>query len=568
MKHLSELPAWRQLWPHYEEMKSVHMRDLFARDPDRARRYWLEVGGLTLDYAKNRITGQTLNGLFELARESGLPEKMRAMFAGEKINNTENRAALHIALRNRADTPIYVDGENVMPKVNSVLRHMGRFAHAVRNGDWTGYTGQAITDIVNIGIGGSDQGPLMMCTALQTYGHPRLNMHFVSNVDGTQLRDVLEQVRPETTLFIIASKTFTTQETLTNAHTARDWFLRAGREEDIAKHFVAVSTNKEAVSAFGIDTANMFEFWNWVGGRYSLWSAIGLPIMIYLGEENFIAMLEGAHLMDQHFINAPFEQNMPVLLGMIGIWYINYFGGGSHVIAPYDQHLHHLPRFIQQLDMESNGKQTACDGTPVGTDTGPIIWGETGINGQHAFFQLLHQGTHITPIDLIASLEKRSNLRGHHEILLANVFAQAEAFMRGKTPDEVRAELKAQGMEAERIEALDETHRRQPAFATDRVTSLGDITMFTTDDDIRLGEVLIKLRNKESSQPASLNWRKASATQLHNYFAEIVPNYDRDRVHNSDIKKLIQWYNILISAGITDFEEIFMPKQDELNSQE
>ena len=454
MKHLSELPAWRQLWPHYEEMKSVHMRDLFAQDPDRARRYWLEVGGLTLDYAKNRITDQTLNGLFELARESGLPEKMRAMFAGEKINNTENRAALHIALRNRADTPIYVDGENVMPKVNSVLRHMGRFAHAVRNGDWTGYTGQAITDIVNIGIGGSDQGPLMMCTALQTYGHPRLNMHFVSNVDGTQLRDVLEQVRPETTLFIIASKTFTTQETLTNAHTARDWFLRAGREEDIAKHFVAVSTNKEAVSAFGIDTANMFEFWNWVGGRYSLWSAIGLPIMIYLGEENFIAMLEGAHLMDQHFINAPFGQNMPVLLGMIGIWYINYFGGGSHVIAPYDQHLHYLPRFIQQLDMESNGKQTACDGTPVGTDTGPIIWGETGINGQHAFFQLLHQGTHITPIDLIASLEKRSNLPGHHEILLSNVFAQAEAFMRGKTAEEVRAELQAQGMDGEKIKKL------------------------------------------------------------------------------------------------------------------
>ena len=454
MKHLSELPAWRQLWPHYEEMKSVHMRDLFTQDPDRARRYWLEVGGLTLDYAKNRITDQTLNGLFELARESGLPEKIRAMFAGEKINNTENRAALHIALRNRVGTPIYVDGENVMPKVNSVLRHMGRFARAVRNGDWTGYTGQAITDIVNIGIGGSDQGPLMMCTALQTYGHPRLNMHFVSNVDGTQLRDVLEQVRPETTLFIIASKTFTTQETLTNAHTARDWFLRAGREEDIAKHFVAVSTNKEAVSAFGIDTANMFEFWNWVGGRYSLWSAIGLPIMIYLGEENFIAMLEGAHLMDQHFINAPFEQNMPVLLGMIGIWYINYFGGGSHVIAPYDQHLHHLPRFIQQLDMESNGKQTACDGTPVGTDTGPIIWGETGINGQHAFFQLLHQGTHITPIDLIASLEKRSNLPGHHEILLSNVFAQAEAFMRGKTAEEVRAELQAQGMDGEKIEKL------------------------------------------------------------------------------------------------------------------
>ena len=455
MKHLQELPAWRELWQHFDATKSDHMRELFATDPGRAERYWLEVGGLKVDYSKNRITDETLALLMKLAREAGLPERMKQMFRGEKINTTENRAALHVALRNRTNAPILVDGEDVMPQVNHVLHRMGEFAHEVRSGDWLGYTNQVITDVVNIGIGGSDLGPLMMCTALKPFGHPRLKMHFVSNIDGSQLRDVLEKVHPETTLFVVASKTFTTQETLTNALTAREWFLKhADDKSAVAKHFVAVSTNKKAVAEFGIDTANMFEFWDWVGGRYSLWSAIGLPIMLYLGEENFIEMLNGAHLMDQHFINAPLEENLPVLLAMIGVWYINYYGGGSHVIAPYDQHLHRLPKFIQQLDMESNGKQVTLDGEAVACETAPIIWGETGINGQHAFFQLLHQGTHITPIDLIASLEKRSNLPGHHEILLANVFAQAEAFMRGKTPDEVRIELKAQGMDEAHIEAL------------------------------------------------------------------------------------------------------------------
>lgn len=455
MKYMQELPVWRELWKHFDATKGLHMRDLFAEDPQRAERYWLEVGGLILDYSKNRITDETLSLLMQLAREAGLPERIRQMFRGEKINTTENRAVLHVALRNRTNAPIRVDGEDVMPQVNRVLHRMGEFAHEVRSGEWLGYTNQVITDVVNIGIGGSDLGPLMMCTALKPYGHPRMNMHFVSNVDGSQLRDVLEKVHPETTLFIIASKTFTTQETLTNALTAREWFLKHADEESaVAKHFVAVSTNKKAVADFGIDTANMFEFWDWVGGRYSLWSAIGLPIMLYLGEENFIEMLNGAHLMDQHFFNAPLEQNMPVLLAMVGIWYINYYGGGSHIIAPYDQHLHRLPKFIQQLDMESNGKQVTLDGKTVEHETAPIIWGETGINGQHAFFQLLHQGTHITPIDLIASLQKRSNLPGHHEILLANVFAQAEAFMRGKTSDEVRAELKAQGMDEAHIEEL------------------------------------------------------------------------------------------------------------------
>ena len=449
-----DYPAWQALQNNFEQTKNQQMRDMFTQDPERAERYWLNVGGINVDFSKNRINDEILANLVELAKQACLPERMKQMFNGEKINKTENRAVLHIALRNRTNSPIEVDGEDVMPQVNSVLRRMGDFSHSVRSGEWVGYTNQVITDVVNIGIGGSDLGPLMMCTALKDFGHPRLNMHFVSNVDGAQLRDTLAKVHPETTLFIIASKTFTTQETITNANTAREWFLREGSEKDIAKHFVAVSTNKKAVAEFGIDTNNMFEFWDWVGGRYSLWSAIGLPIMLYLGEENFVEMLNGAHLMDQHFINTPLEKNLPVLLGLIGVWYINFYGGGSHVIAPYDQHLHRLPKFIQQLDMESNGKQVQMDGTPVPTETGPIIWGETGINGQHAFFQLLHQGTHITPIDLIASLEKRSNLPGHHEILLSNVFAQAEAFMRGKTSEEARAELQAQGLPEDKIDAL------------------------------------------------------------------------------------------------------------------
>lgn len=455
MSGLTELPAWQALWDHFAEAKHQHMRDLFASDPERAERYALEVGGLFLDYSKNRITDDTLKGLMQLAREAGLPAKIKAMFKGEKLNSTENRAVLHVALRNRTNSPIHVDGEDVMPKVNSVLERMGKFAHAVRSGEWLGYTNQPITDIVNIGIGGSDLGPLMVCSALKPFGHPRLNMHFVSNVDGAQLKETLKKVHSETTLFVVESKTFTTQETLTNALTARDWFLQRSRDESaVAKHFVAVSTNQKAVADFGIDPSNMFEFWDWVGGRYSLWSAIGLPIMLYLGEENFTELLNGAHIMDQHFKNAPFEQNMPVLLAMIGIWYINYYGGGSHVVAPYDQYLHRLPAFIQQLDMESNGKQVMLDGQPVNFETAPIIWGETGINGQHAFFQLLHQGTHISPIDLIASVQNCSSLPGHHEILLANVFAQAEAFMRGKTADEVRAELKEQGLKGEALEAL------------------------------------------------------------------------------------------------------------------
>jgi glucose-6-phosphate isomerase len=455
MSALTQLPAWQALWDHFKASRKQHMRELFEHDPQRAERFSLEVGGLFLDYSKNRITDETIQRLVQLAREAGLEQRIAAMFRGDKINSTEERSVLHVALRNRSNAPIEVDGVDVMPKVNAVLARMGKFAHAVRSGDWLGYTQQPITDVVSIGIGGSDLGPLMVCQALKPYGHPRLNMHFVSNVDGSQLKETLKSIYPETTLFIIASKTFTTHETLTNAHTARDWFLKYAHDEQaVAKHFVAVSTNQQAVAEFGIDPANMFEFWDWVGGRYSLWSAIGLPIMLYLGEQNFLELLDGAHGMDQHFQSAPLEHNMPVLLALIGIWYLNFYGGGSHVIAPYDQYLHRLPAFIQQLDMESNGKRTMLDGQPVDFETAPIIWGETGINGQHAFFQLLHQGTHVSPIDLIASLANRSSLPGHHEILLANLFAQAEAFMRGKTADEVRAELADQGLSGAALEQL------------------------------------------------------------------------------------------------------------------
>ncbi|CBG39760.1 glucose-6-phosphate isomerase [Helicobacter mustelae] len=455
MKTFTHLNAWKALNSHFSQIKEVHMRQLFKEDENRGPRYFLQVGDLKLDYSKNRITDETLALLFDLANECSLKEKIHAMFEGEKINNTENRAVLHTALRNQANHSVKLDDMDIMPNIREVLIKMQNFSDSLRTGSWLGYTNQIITDVVNIGIGGSDLGVLMVCKALKNHAHPRLNMHFVSNVDGVQLQDVLSKVHPETTLFIVASKTFSTQETLTNAFTARKWFLDHALDvKHIAKHFVAVSTNKEAVREFGIDLENMFEFWNWVGGRYSLWSAIGLAIMIYLGKENFSSLLEGAHLMDEHFRNAPFEQNMPVLMALIGIWYINFFDSGSHIIAPYDSVLRYFPKFIQQLDMESNGKQVRRDGKRVDYDTGPIIWGDMGINAQHAFFQLLHQGTHLSPIDLIASLSSRGNLPGHHEILLSNVFAQAEAFMRGRNLEEVQKEMAQKGLKEEQIQKL------------------------------------------------------------------------------------------------------------------
>ncbi|EJB73510.1 glucose-6-phosphate isomerase [Helicobacter pylori Hp A-16] len=456
---LTQLKTYPKLLKHYEEIKEVHMRDWFSKDKERASRYFVQLESLSLDYSKNRLNDTTLKLLFELANDCSLKEKIEAMFKGEKINTTEKRAVLHTALRSLNDTEILLDNMEVLKSVRSVLKRMRAFSDSVRSGKRLGYTNQVITDIVNIGIGGSDLGALMVCTALKRYGHPRLKMHFVSNVDGTQILDVLEKINPASTLFIVASKTFSTQETLTNALTARKWFVeRSGDEKHIAKHFVAVSTNKEAVQQFGIDEHNMFEFWDFVGGRYSLWSAIGLSIMIYLGKKNFNALLKGAYLMDEHFRNAPFEGNLPILMGLIGVWYINFFQSKSHLIAPYDQYLRHFPKFIQQLDMESNGKRISKKGEIIPYDTCPVVWGDMGINAQHAFFQLLHQGTHLIPIDFIASLDKKPNAKGHHEILFSNVLAQAQAFMKGKSYEEALGELLSKGLDKD--EAKDLAHHR------------------------------------------------------------------------------------------------------------
>ncbi|MGL2648268.1 glucose-6-phosphate isomerase [Helicobacter pylori] len=456
---LTQLKTYPKLLKHYEEIKEVHMRDWFSKDKERASHYFVQLESLSLDYSKNRLNDTTLKLLFELANDCSLKEKIEAMFKGEKINTTEKRAVLHTALRSLNDTEILLDNMEVLKSVRSVLKRMRAFSDSVRSGKKLGYTNQVITDIVNIGIGGSDLGALMVCTALKRYGHPRLKMHFVSNVDGTQILDVLEKINPASTLFIVASKTFSTQETLTNALTARKWFVeRSGDEKHIAKHFVAVSTNKEAVQQFGIDEHNMFEFWDFVGGRYSLWSAIGLSIMIYLGKKNFNALLKGAYLMDEHFRNAPFESNLPVLMGLIGVWYINFFQSKSHLIAPYDQYLRHFPKFIQQLDMESNGKRISKKGEIIPYDTCPVVWGDMGINAQHAFFQLLHQGTHLIPIDFIASLDKKPNAKGHHEILFSNVLAQAQAFMKGKSYEEALGELLSKGLDKD--EAKDLAHHR------------------------------------------------------------------------------------------------------------
>ncbi|GAA7611774.1 glucose-6-phosphate isomerase [Helicobacter pylori] len=456
---LTQLKTYPKLLKHYEEIKEMHMRDWFSKDKERASRYFVQFESLSLDYSKNRLNDTTLKLLFELANDCSLKEKIEAMFKGEKINTTEKRAVLHTALRSLNDTEILLDNMEVLKSIRSVLKRMRAFSDSVRSGKRLGYTHQVITDIVNIGIGGSDLGALMVCTALKRYAHPRLKMHFVSNVDGTQILDVLEKLNPASTLFIVASKTFSTQETLTNALTARKWFVeRSGDEKHIAKHFVAVSTNKEAVQQFGIDEHNMFEFWDFVGGRYSLWSAIGLSIMIYLGKKNFNALLKGAYLMDEHFRNAPFESNLPVLMGLIGVWYINFFQSKSHLIAPYDQYLRHFPKFIQQLDMESNGKRISKKGEIIPYDTCPVVWGDMGINAQHAFFQLLHQGTHLIPIDFIASLDKKPNAKGHHEILFSNVLAQAQAFMKGKSYEEALGELLSKGLDKD--EAKDLAHHR------------------------------------------------------------------------------------------------------------
>jgi glucose-6-phosphate isomerase len=452
----TQTSAWKSLSIHASQHKNRQIKDLFAADPQRFGTLSLSFEEILVDYSKNNISAETKTLLLQLAEECGLKDAIQAMFGGEAINRTENRAVLHTALRNRSNTPVIVDGKDVMPEVNEVLQRMEAFSNRIISGEWKGYSGKSITDIVNIGIGGSDLGPVMVTEALKPYWKPNLAVHFVSNVDGTHITEILKKVNPETTLFMIASKTFTTQETMANAHSARQWFLNVAKDEtQVAKHFVALSTNAGEVQKFGIDTANMFGFWDWVGGRYSLWSAIGLSIACTVGFENFRALLEGAHAMDKHFQETTFENNIPVLLGLLGIWYNNFFNAQSHAILPYDQYLHRFAAYFQQGDMESNGKYVDRNGHPVDYQTGPIIWGEPGTNGQHAFYQLIHQGTKLIPCDFIAPAISHNPTGNHHTLLLSNFFAQTEALMKGKTEDEVRAEfIKSGKAEAEFAELV------------------------------------------------------------------------------------------------------------------
>jgi glucose-6-phosphate isomerase len=447
--------SWGELQRHRARMETVSLRELFASDPGRFEKYSIRLGDILLDYSKNLLTDDTLDLLMGLARETEVGDAIASMFRGEPINETEGRAVLHVALRNRGSQPFLVNGRDVMPDVLAVLDKMRIFSDRIVSGDWEGYTGEGITDIVNIGIGGSDLGPLMVTEALRPYWKSHIRSHFVSNVDGTHLSETLKGLRAESTLFMIASKTFTTQETMTNAFSARDWLLeRAGDSSAVARHFVALSTSRERVARFGIDLENMFEFWDWVGGRYSLWSAIGLSIACTVGFENFLELLEGAHEMDLHFRSEPFERNLPVLLAMIGIWHTNFFGCRTEAILPYDQYMHRFAAYFQQGSMESNGKSVDRRGSVVGYSTGPIIWGEPGTNGQHAFYQLIHQGTQVVPCDFLAPAISHNPLGDHHRILLSNFFAQTEALMNGKTRDEVIADLRTEGKSEEEVQRL------------------------------------------------------------------------------------------------------------------
>ncbi|EFP9172390.1 glucose-6-phosphate isomerase [Shigella flexneri] len=544
MKNINptQTAAWQALQKHFDEMKDVTIADLFAKDGDRFSKFSATFDDqMLVDYSKNRITEETLAKLQDLAKECDLAGAIKSMLSGEKINRTENRAVLHVALRNRSNTPILVDGKDVMPEVNAVLEKMKTFSEAIISGEWKGYTGKAITDVVNIGIGGSDLGPYMVTEALRPYKN-HLNMHFVSNVDGTHISEVLKKVNPETTLFLVASKTFTTQETMTNAHSARDWFLKAaGDEKHVAKHFAALSTNAKAVGEFGIDTANMFEFWDWVGGRYSLWSAIGLSIVLSIGFDNFVELLSGAHAMDKHFSTTPAEKNLPVLLALIGIWYNNFFGAETEAILPYDQYMHRFAAYFQQGNMESNGKYVDRNGNVVDYQTGPIIWGEPGTNGQHAFYQLIHQGTKMVPCDFIAPAITHNPLSDHHQKLLSNFFAQTEALAFGKSREVVEQEYRDQGKDPATLDYVVPFK----VFEGNRPTNsilLREITPFS------LGALIALYEHKIFTQGVILNiftfdqWGVELGKQLAN---RILPELKDDKEissHDSSTNGLINRY--------------------------
>ncbi|HEY0208334.1 glucose-6-phosphate isomerase [Acerihabitans sp.] len=535
----SHTAAWKALQQHFEQMKDVTISELFAKDHNRFDTFSATFDDqMLVDYSKNRITHETLEKLQALARECDLDGAIRSMFSGEKINRTEDRAVLHVALRNRSNTPIQVDGKDVMPDVNAVLAKIKQFCARVIGGEWKGYTGKAITDVVNIGIGGSDLGPYMVTEALRPFKN-HLTMHFVSNVDGTHIAETVKDLDPATTLFLVASKTFTTQETMTNAHSARDWFLQtAGDEKHVARHFAALSTNAKAVGEFGIDTENMFEFWDWVGGRYSLWSAIGLSIALSVGFANFEQLLSGAHAMDRHFRDTPAQQNLPVLLALIGIWYNNFYGMETEAILPYDQYMHRFPAYFQQGNMESNGKYVDRDGQPVDYQTGPIIWGEPGTNGQHAFYQLIHQGTKVVPCDFIAPATSHNPLSDHHAKLLSNFFAQTEALAFGKSLQVVEDEFAAVGKTPEQVSHV----APFKVFEGNRPTNsilLRDITPFS------LGALIALYEHKIFTQGVILNiytfdqWGVELGKQLANRILPELAADDRVTSHDSSTNGLI-----------------------------
>jgi len=524
MSSLTISPAWKALQKHYQEVQNLSMRESFNSDTARFNKFSLRFNDILFDYSKNRITDQTLPLLIDLAKQAGLEAKINAMFSGEKINITEHRAVLHTALRNRSNNPVYVDNQDVMPKINAVLTKMRLFTERVRSGAWQGYTGKAITDIVNIGIGGSDLGPKMVSKALRPYAAKNLNVHFVSNVDQTDLVETLSTLSPETTLFLVGSKTFITHETITNASSARKWLLDNAKDPSaVAKHFVAMSTSAKLVAEFGIDPDNMFEFWDWVGGRYSLWSAMGLSIALYVGMDNFEALLQGAHEVDTYFRSTPFEENIPVIMALLGIWYNNFFDAESHAILPYDQSMRCFADYFQQGDMESNGKSVDIDGKRVNYSTGPIIWGQPGTNGQHAFYQLIHQGTKLIPCDFLAPANSHYNLPEHHDILISNFLAQPEALMKGKTPAEVKRDLSVSDQADEVLVASKVFEGNKPSNAF----------LFTRLTPKTLGSLIALYEHKIFVQ--GIIWNINSFDQMGVQLGKILANEILPELQNDDI---------------------------------
>jgi len=542
MSDLTDTPIWRSLQAHYEQIKPLHMRDLFASDPGRFERFSLNLDDFLFDFSKNRITDETIKLLCELAEQSDLSGWIERMFSGDIINHTEQRAVLHTALRNQNDNKIEVDKQDIMPEVHAVLEKMRLFSEQIRSRQWRGYTSQAITDVVNIGVGGSDLGPLMATEALRPYALRDINMHFVSNVDENHIGDTLESLKPETTLFVIASKSFTTLDTLVNARTARRWFTK--RVDDpaaIGKHFIAVSNNIEAAVEFGIHEDNIFKMWDWVGGRYSMWSAVGLSIAISIGMDNFKQMLIGAHQMDEHFRTTSFDKNIPVILALLGIWYNNFFKAQTYAILPYDQHLRYLPDYLRQGDMESNGKRIDRNGKLVNYSTGPVAFGQLGITGQHAFYQLMHQGTKLIPADIIAPITNWQCIRSHHRVLMANVFAQTEAFMRGKTEQEAKAELEAEGISAELMEIL----LPNKVFPGNKPTNT---ILFNTLNPVSLGRLIAMYEHKFFVQGIIWNinsydqWGVELGKQLATTVLNELDGPEPASTHDSSTNGLINYY--------------------------